>query len=105
MRGIKANDRRSPLPRRTGHGDFPPPALAKADSARMHSQRLQSQVVQMCRQADALAGAPAPLTASTQMLRSGMVDVFAMKLTVVPEPLTAAAACGLACSGSLSSGL
>ena len=29
MRGPKTNDRRSPLPRRTGHGDFPHPALAK----------------------------------------------------------------------------
>ena len=39
MRGTKAQDRRFPLPRRTGHADFPHPALAKVVSARKHSQR------------------------------------------------------------------
>ena len=44
MRGPKTNDRRSPLPRRTGHEDFPHPALAGLGSASKHSQRDQSQM-------------------------------------------------------------
>ena len=40
MKGPKTNDRCFPLPRRTGHGDFPPPALARVVSSRKHSQRL-----------------------------------------------------------------
>src|SRR5437867_1474893 len=68
MKAPKANDRRSPLPRRTGHGDFPHPALANVVFSREHSQRYQSQMVQMRIQADPLASTPAPLTASAQML-------------------------------------
>src|SRR5438552_1750121 len=57
----------SPLPRRTGRADFPHPALASIVSSSKHSQRYQSQMVQVRIQADTLAGAPAPLTASAQM--------------------------------------
>lgn len=41
MKGPRANDRRSPLPRQTGHGDFPHPAFARVGSSRTHSQRDQ----------------------------------------------------------------
>jgi hypothetical protein len=57
----------APLPRRTGRADFPHPALACFVSSREHSQAHQSQMVQVRIQAHALAGAPAPLTASAQM--------------------------------------
>ncbi len=67
MRGPKANDRRSPLPRRTGHGDFPHPAFAQVVSSRKHSQGNQSQMVQVRIQADTHTGSPAPLTASAQV--------------------------------------
>src|SRR5258708_3442291 len=67
MKGPKANDRRSPLPRRTGHGDFPHPALARVVSSRKHSQTQQSQMVQMSIDTDALTGAPTSLAATLQM--------------------------------------
>ena len=38
MTGAMANDRRSPLPLQTGHGDFPHPAFARVVSSRKHSQ-------------------------------------------------------------------
>src|SRR6266704_1741530 len=40
MRGPKANDRRFPLPRRTGHADFPHPALARVVFSRKHGARV-----------------------------------------------------------------
>ena len=55
MKGPKTNDRRFPLPRRTGHGDFPHPALARVVYCRERSQRHKAQVFQMSIQADALA--------------------------------------------------
>ena len=58
----------APLPRRTGHEDFPHPALAWVVSSRKHSQAYQSQMVQMRIQANSPAGPPTPLTAPTQML-------------------------------------
>src|SRR5215468_4418323 len=68
MRGPKTNDRRFPLPRRTGHGDFPHPALARVVYSRKRSQRNQSEVFQVGVKASALAGPPATLTAPTQVL-------------------------------------
>jgi len=68
MKGPEANDRCSPLPRRTGHGDFPHPALARAVSSRTHSQLDQSQMVQVSIQADTLPTTPAPLAATAQAL-------------------------------------
>src|ERR1041385_594442 len=59
---------RTPLPRRTGHEDFPHPALACIVFSRKHSQAQQSQMVQMRIDADSLAGPPTPLTAPMQML-------------------------------------
>ena len=67
MKGPETNDRRSPLPRQTGHGDFPHPAFASLGFSSKHSQRHQSQMSQMRIQADARAGTPTPLTASAQM--------------------------------------
>ena len=67
MRGPKANDRRSPLPRQTGRGDFPHPAFARVVFSRKHSQRHQAQVLQVSRDADARPCPPAPLAASAQM--------------------------------------
>src|ERR1019366_4007028 len=57
----------TPLPRRTGHGDFPHPALARVVYSRERSQRHQSQVVQVSVEANALSRAPAALAASTQV--------------------------------------
>ena len=57
----------APLPRQTGHGDFPHPAFAHVVSSRKHSQTHQSQMVQMRIETDALASTPAPLTATAQM--------------------------------------
>jgi hypothetical protein len=68
MKGPQTNDRCSPLPRRSGHGDFPHPALASVVSSRRHSQTHQSQMFQVRVEAAPLAGAPAPWTASLQML-------------------------------------
>src|SRR5512140_764487 len=68
MKGPKTNDRCSPLPRRTGHGDFPHPALARVVSARKHSQRLEAQVFQVSIQTNTRSCAPAPLAAPLQML-------------------------------------
>src|SRR6476661_42918 len=67
MKGPEANDRRFPLPRRTGHGDFPHPALARVVYSRKHSQRHQAQVFQVSIKANALAHAPASLTAPLQV--------------------------------------
>ena len=47
MKGPQTNDRRSSLPRRTGHGDFPHPALASIGFSSKHSQRNQSQIIQV----------------------------------------------------------
>ena len=58
MKGPWANDRRSPLPRQTGHGDFPHPAFARVVSSRRRSQSNQSEMVQVSIQADALSGMP-----------------------------------------------
>jgi len=74
MKGPKTNDRRFPLPRRTGHGDFPHPALAKVVSAREHSQRLEAQVFQMSIQTEALPFAPAPLATPFQMAPQAVAD-------------------------------
>src|SRR6266705_608941 len=74
MKGPQANDRRFPLPRRTGHGDFPHPALAWVGYSRKHSQRLEAQVFQMSIQTDALSFAPAPLTAPFQMAPQAAAD-------------------------------
>ena len=67
MKDPKANDRRFPLPRQTGHGDFPHPAFARAGSSRRHSQRDQPQMVQVSIPTDARTGTPAPLAATLQM--------------------------------------
>ena len=74
MKGIKANDRRFPLPRRTGRADFPHPALARVVYAREHSQRLKPQVSQVSRETDALPRTPAALTAPTQMVVKPIAD-------------------------------
>ena len=66
MKGLATNDRRSPLPRRTGHGDFPHPALARNVSSRRHSQRDQSQMIQVSIQTDAVSKTPDPWTATSQ---------------------------------------
>src|SRR5919197_260674 len=83
MRGTKANDRRFPLPRRTGHADFPHPALAKVVSARKHSQRYQAQVCQVSIDADPFALPPASLTAAAQVLPQSL----AHEMIDVPECL------------------
>ena len=57
----------APLPRQTGHGDFPHPAFAHVVSSSELSQTHQSQMVPMRRETDALASTPAPLAASAQM--------------------------------------
>jgi hypothetical protein len=67
MKGPKTNDRRSPLPRRTGHGDFPHPALAKVVYSTRRSQCHQAQVFQVSIKANTLPRTPAPLAASAQM--------------------------------------
>src|SRR3974377_2427521 len=67
MKGPEANDRRFPLPRRTGHGDFPHPALARVVSSRKRSQRNQAHVLQMSVEAHTLARPPATLAAPTQV--------------------------------------
>lgn len=67
MKGLATNDRHSPLPHRTGHGDFPHPALARNVSSRRHSQWNQSQMSQVSIQADALSNTPTPLTATSQV--------------------------------------
>ena len=67
MKGPKTNDRRSPLPRQTGHGDFPHPAFARVDYSKTPSQRHKPQMAQVSIQADALTGSPTPLTATLQM--------------------------------------
>ena len=74
MKGPKTNDRRFPLPRRTGHGDFPHPALARVVSSRKHSQRLEAQVFQVSIQTDALPLAPTPLAAPLQMAPQTVAD-------------------------------
>ena len=58
----------TPLPRRTGHGDFPHPALARVVYSREHSQRDQTQVFQVSIKADSWPGTPASLVASSQVL-------------------------------------
>src|ERR1044072_8048205 len=68
MRGTKANDRRFPLPRRTGHADFPHPALAKVVSARKHSQRYVAHVCQVSIDTDAFTHPPASLTTTVQVV-------------------------------------
>src|ERR1043166_2475855 len=60
MKGPEANDRRFPLPRRTGHGDFPHPALARVVSSRKHSQRHHAHVLQMSIKANTLPHPPLP---------------------------------------------
>src|ERR1039458_6546950 len=57
----------TPLPRRTGHGDFPHPALARVVYSRERSQRHQSQVVQVSVEANAWSSPPAALAAPTQV--------------------------------------
>ena len=68
MKDNSVNDRRSPLPRRTGHADFPHPALARIGSSRKHSQRHQAQMFEVSVQANSLPATPATLTASAQVL-------------------------------------
>src|SRR6266567_504577 len=72
MKGPKTNDRRFPLPRRTGHGDFPHPALARVVYPRKHSQRHQAHVLQMSIKANALPRPPATLTAALQVFAPPM---------------------------------
>src|SRR5216110_2627331 len=67
MKGPRTNDRRFPLPRRTGHGDFPHPALARVVYSRTHSQRHEAHVFQVSIQANAGPDTPASLAASAQM--------------------------------------
>src|SRR6266498_1920092 len=74
MTGAKTNDRRFPLPRRTGHGDFPHPALARVVSSRKHSQRLEAQVFQVSIQTDALPFSPTPLATPFQMAPQSVAD-------------------------------
>ena len=67
MKGPKTNDRCFPLPRRTGHADFPHPALARVVYSRTRSQRNQPQVVQVGGEANARSGPPATLAAPSQV--------------------------------------
>src|SRR5688572_28974060 len=79
MKGLKTNDRRFPLPRRTGRADFPHPALAGVASSRRHSQRLEAQVFQMSIQTDARPFAPTslatPLQMASQSVANEMIEV------------------------------
>src|SRR2546426_7400494 len=72
MKGPKTNDRRFPLPRRTGHGDFPHPALARVVYSRKHSQRHKAHVLQMSIKANTLPCPPATLTTALQVLAQPM---------------------------------
>src|SRR6267378_2784739 len=74
MKGPRANDRRFPLPRRTGHGDFPHPALARVGSSRKHSQRLEAQMFQVSIQTDAVPFSPTPLATPFQMAPQSVAD-------------------------------
>src|SRR6266516_223788 len=83
MRGTKAKDRRLPLPRRTGHADFPHPALAKVVSARKHSQRYQAHVGQVSMDTDTFTHPPASLTTTVQVV----FQALAHETIEVPECL------------------
>src|ERR1035437_2760528 len=74
MKGPQTNDRRSPLPRRTGHGDFPHPALARVVYSRKHSQRFEAQVFQVSIQADAWPSSPTALAAPLQVASQSVAD-------------------------------
>src|SRR5450756_2059447 len=74
MKGPQSNDRRSPLPRRTGHGDFPHPALARVVYSRKHSQRFEAQVFQVSIQADPWPPSPTPLAAPLQVASQSVAD-------------------------------
>src|SRR6266478_7687688 len=67
MRGPKTNDRGFPLPRRTGHAEFPHPALARVVFSRKRSQCFEAQVLQVSIQTNALSLAPTALTAPLKM--------------------------------------
>ena len=84
MKDISVNDRHFPLPRRTGHGGFPHPALARVGSARKHSQRYQAQVLQMSIEANALPRPPAALTTALQVLAQPLPH----EVVEVPERLS-----------------
>ncbi len=79
MKGAQTNDRRSPLPRRTGHEDFPHPALARVSYARKRSQRNQAEVLQVSVEGNTQTRPPATLTAPTQVFAQamphGMIEV------------------------------
>src|SRR6266496_4148511 len=74
MKGPKTNDRRFPLPHRTGHADFPHPALARVVCSRKCSQCFEAQVLQVSVQADALSSAPTALAAPLQMAPQTVAD-------------------------------
>src|ERR1043165_4975286 len=86
MRGTKANDRRFPLPRPTGHADFPHPALAKAVSARKHSERYVAHVCQVSIDTDAFTHPPASLTTLTTTVQV-VFQSLAHETIDVPECL------------------
>src|SRR5215469_950675 len=64
----------TPLPRRTGHGDFPHPALARVACSREHSQLDQSHMLQVRIEANSLTRPPASLTAAVQVFAQTVTD-------------------------------
>ena len=74
MRGPRTNDRDSPLPLQTGHGDFPHPAFVGNDSSGSRLQQLQSERLQVFMVADPFRAAPRALTASPQMVTQPLFD-------------------------------
>src|SRR6516164_2029488 len=87
MKGQETNDRCFPLPRRTGHGDFPHPALARVVFSRKRSQPDQSQMLEMSIETDSLTQPPAALAAAMQVF----VQTIADEVIDVPERLAGVA--------------
>ena len=83
MKGPKTNDRRFPLPRRTGHGDFPHPALARVVFSRERSQGDQSHVLQVSVEANPFTRPPATLTAAAQVFAQAVADEVFLLVTVL----------------------
>ena len=74
MKGPRTNDRVSPLPRQTGHEDFPHPAFVGIGSSESFSEQLQSERLQVFMDADPFGRAPRALTASFQMEPQPLFD-------------------------------
>ncbi len=74
----------APLPRQTGHADFPHPAFARVVSSSKYSQRLKAQMLQVSISTDARAWPPAPLTPSPQVAGQPLIH----ERVELPEPIS-----------------